>query len=194
MMRKRVLLLLGAILLFPLVIVLRNILQVTKLYNKTPVNKIEIKTTPQATVVEASADGGLLDNSNIMFSRLFDYIRGHDISMTVPVESDIDRATMRFYIEEKYRERELHDENGVHVLQVPQRMVASIGVQGDYSKENIFSAQTALQAWLAGNDIYQADGPSYVAMWDGPYKPPFLRRFEVHIPVVRKKEMTHGEG
>ena len=40
-----------------------------------------------------------------------------------------------------------------------------------------------LLAWLAARPDVEAAGAPYGVYWNAPYVPPFLKRFEVHVPV-----------
>ena len=78
---------------------------------------------------------------------------------------------------------------GVTVVEVPERLVASRGERGGYSRANYEAAEATLLAWVAGRADVVADGEAYPVFWDGPFTPWFVKQFEVHLP-VRMREAT----
>ncbi len=144
----------------------------------------EIKTLPAGTVLVAESDGTYFDRSNPLFRRLFGYIREKDISMTTPVEGDLDAARMRFYVGRADREKATGSP-GVRVVQVPARSVAALGARGTYRAGHVAELEKELRSRLA-ETAWQADGPAYAVFWNAPFVPWFLKKLEVHVPVVPK--------
>lgn len=153
-------------------------------YAKTPNGTIEIKTIPAATLLAAEAPGEYFDGNNDMFRRLFSYIRANDVSMTVPVEAQIEKAQMKFYVSSADMEKNLVGQGSVTVLNLPARTVASIGIRGSYSKKKFETHRAELVAWLRKNPRYQPAGEAYAVYWDAPFVPWFMKHAEVHIPVT----------
>jgi len=153
-------------------------------YPKTPNGAIDIKTIPAAKLMVAEAPGEYFDGNNDMFRVLFRYISANEVSMTVPVEAQIEKAQMKFYVGSSDIEKELADQGDVKVVNVPERTVASIGIRGSYSKKNFAKNREKLVAWLAENTRYQAAGEPYAVYWDAPFVPWFMKHSEVHIPVT----------
>lgn len=156
-------------------------------YPKTPDGKIEVKRIPAAKLLVTESPGGYFDNSNDLFMRLFRYISANDVSMTVPVEAQIENARMKFYVGGPDREKNLPDRGEVKVVSLPERMVASIGIKGGYTKNIFEKNREKLAAWLRENTRYTPAGDSYAVYWDAPFVPWFLKHSEVHIPVTEKK-------
>jgi effector-binding domain-containing protein len=155
-----------------------------KMYPKTPAGVIEIKTIPASRLMVTEAEGSYFDHSNELFYRLFNYIKGHEVSMTAPVEGSLDEeARMAFYVGPQVGDRELSDEGSVHVLTLPERSVAAIGGRGSYREKNVRRYLEKLEAWLTERPEYEIIGPPYAVYWNPPFIPWFLRRLEVHIPV-----------
>ena len=98
--------------------------------------------------------------------------------MTTPVEADIDKAHMRFYVGTKNAGKDLQNEGEVKVITIPERKVASIGRRGSYSEENITEVREKLEKWLKDNALYIADGPAYGMYWNSPFVPWFLKRLK----------------
>ena len=155
-------------------------------YPKTPKGTIEIKTIPAAKLMVAEAPGGYFDRSNDLFMRLFRYISANDVSMTVPVEAQIEKAQMKFYVGSGDSAKNLSEQAGVTVVNLPERTVASIGIRGSYTKEKFETNRDRLAAWLRENPRYRAAGDAYAVYWDAPFVPWFMKHSEVHIPVQDK--------
>ncbi len=153
-------------------------------FEKTPVDAFEIKTLPAARLLETRMPGSYFDHSGDLFKRLFSYIRENDIDMTTPVQADFEPGAMRFYLGSDARGRELPDAGAVRVAERPAQTVASLGVRGGYSPENVAAARERLENWLADQPGYQRAGEPYGVFWSAPFIPWFLKRFEVHIPVT----------
>ncbi len=156
-------------------------------YPKTPVGAIEIKTVPGSKLMVTKTPGVYFDTSNRLFRRLFAYLKDNRVSMTVPVEADIDSAGMKFYIGSADQEKNLQDSGQVRIVEVPGRTVASIGLRGRYTRERYEKGRVRLVAWLSDNPRYQAAGDAYAVYWDSPFTLWFLKRSEVHIPVAEQE-------
>lgn len=148
-------------------------------YRATDPGVVEVKEIPAAKLMVAEPASG------DPFSRLFRYISRNGVAMTVPVESSMQRNDMRFYVGSKDRPRDLRNEGDVQVVEAPARMVVSVGERGGYSWSNLREAEAKARQWLADNKQYRATGEPYAVFWNGPYVPPFMKRFEVHVPVER---------
>ena len=143
----------------------------------------ELKTLPAGTLLKSEGSGNYFTEANGLFRPLFGYISSHNISMTTPVEAQIDHAAMYFWVAESEKAKVSGDEGRVRVVSVPARLVASIGGKGSYSRENFEEAKETLLAWLRQQKGVAADGPAYAVYWNGPFTPWFLKRFEVHVPL-----------
>ena len=155
-----------------------------KMYPRTESGVIEIKTIPASRIMVTEADGSYFDESGKLFGRLFDYIKGHNIPMTAPVEGTLDEdARMTFYVGPQVGDEGLDDEAEVRVLRLPERTVAAIGARGSYKEANVRKHLEKLEAWLADRPEYEVVGPAYSVFWNAPFIPWFLRHLEVHVPV-----------
>jgi DNA gyrase inhibitor GyrI len=157
-------------------------------YPKTPNGTIEIKTIPAAKLMVTESAGGYFDRNNDMFMRLFRYISANDISMTVPVEAQVENAQMKFYVGSADSSKNLPEQGEVKVVNLPERTVVSIGIRGSYTKEKFEKNREKLAAWLRENPRDQPAGAAYAVYWDAPFVPWFLKHAEVHIPVTEKKK------
>ena len=157
-------------------------------YPKTSNGTIEIKTIPAAKLMVTESAGGYFDRNNDMFMRLFRYISANDVSMTVPVEAQVENAQMKFYVGSADSAKNLPEQGEVKVVNLPERTVVSIGIRGSYTKEKFEKNREKLAAWLRENPRYQPAGAAYAVYWDAPFVPWFLKHSEVHIPVTQQKK------
>ena len=152
-------------------------------FEKTPVGTIEVKTLPAARLIAAQSQGNYFQENNGLFRPLFRYIQDNDIAMTIPVEAEIDPGIMYFYLGVAHKDSELSDTDRVHVTELPERTVLSLGVRGSYSAKNFEQAKAELLTWLSEQDDWIVDGAARAIYWNGPFTLGFLKRAEVHIPV-----------
>ena len=159
-----------------------NAMATEEIFSKTPEDEILIRTLPAARWMTAETDGSYFDNSGSLFGRLFNYIRDNEVSMTVPVEGDLTRAQMRFYVG-LHDARSLKSTDSVNVEAVPERTVVSLGAKGSYSEDNVNQVRERLETWLAAQTEWVADGTPYAVFWNGPMTLWLFKHYEVHIPV-----------
>jgi hypothetical protein len=157
-----------------------------KAYDRTPSNKIEIKSIPSSKTLVTEKEGYYFNDANGLFMRLFNYIKSNDVAMTTPVEARMNNASMLFYVGSSDEVKALEDEKEVQVVIAPERQVASLGMKGSYTEKNFKKAEKRLKEWLQGQTEYVAKGEAYGVFWNGPFMPGFLKHFEVHIPVEKK--------
>ena len=152
----------------------------------TPAGTTELKTLPAGVLLKSSGSGNYFDTADNLFSPLFRYISKHDIAMTTPVEARIDSAAMFFWVAASERGKLAGSAAGVEVIEVPERRVASHGERGGYGRANFEKARDKLLAWVAAQPGIDVAGDPYGVYWNAPFVPPFLKRFEVHVPVRPK--------
>ena len=162
------------------------------LYRRTEPGTFEIKKLPPMKAVRSETDGDYFDESNDLFRPLFQYIKEEDISMTVPVEMRRRPGRMYFLLGSSEAAREAKPNGVVEVLELPARTVASHGARGAYSLENFEQAAERLEDWLERQMEYSANGDPYGVYWDGPFRLPFFKRFEVHIPLRMNRTEDGG--
>lgn len=143
----------------------------------------EIKTLPAGVLLKSTGQGSYFDESNRLFRPLFRYISSRDIAMTTPVETTIDSAAMFFWVSPREVAKVNGDADGIEVIRVSERKVASLGARGGYSKSNFEKTRDELLAWLQEEPDTVISGEAYAVYWNGPFTPWFLKRYEVHVPV-----------
>jgi len=153
------------------------------MHNKTPVGKIIVIDLPNRTALEATSQSGYFDSDNGLFRKLFKYISSNDVSMTTPVEAEINPGKMRFFVGQKDLQKKLVSNKSVKVVKVPKQKVLSIGIRVSYTKEAFFKNKKALEIWLSKNKTFTQSGEAYGVYWNGPFVPGFFKRSEIHIPI-----------
>ena len=158
------------------------------MHDKTPVGKIVTIDLPERLALEAKTNGAYFDSDNGLFRKLFRYISNNDVSMTTPVEADINPGKMRFFVGKKDASKNLQSNNSVDVITLPTRKVVSIGIRGGYSEKNFLENKKKLEIWLSKNKQFTQSGDAYGVYWNGPFVPGFFKRSEVHIPIIKAPE------
>ncbi len=158
-------------------------------YQPTPSGAFEEKLIPESYVLETSADKAYGSSANGMFRNLFNYINKNEIKMTVPVEADLrsSSSAMRFFLSPEVSPDRLKSTEQVKVRSMPAKLVVSHGARGSYSESNVVEARLRLEEWLKRQTAYGRAGDPYAIFWDSPFKLWFLKRFEIHIPVVKNQ-------
>ena len=154
----------------------------------TPVGEVEIREYPTYRAAVVTEKEGRAATTP-MFRALFQHISTNDIPMTSPVDmsyEDVgsDRMTGMAFL---YRTPELGPigtDGVVRVEDVPPRAYASTGVRGSYSEAHHREGLERVEAWIAGQPNWKADGPSRYLGYNSPFVPWFMRYGEVQIPVV----------
>ena len=156
-------------------------------YPMTGAGVCEIKTLPAGVILQARSTGDYFSENNGLFRRLFQTIQQNKVPMTTPVEAGMRPGTMIFYLDPESAKRgDLQMVDGVTRKRVGERVVASIGIRGGYSKESFEKHAQQLREWLKSQPKYQAVGEAYAVYWNSPFTIWFLKRAEVHFPVQEK--------
>ena len=156
-------------------------------YPMTGAGVCEIKTLPAGVILQARSTGDYFSENNGLFRRLFQTIQQNKVPMTTPVEAGMRPGTMIFYLDPESAKRgDLQMVDGVTRKRVGERVVASIGIRGGYSKESFEKGAQQLREWLKSQPKYQAVGEAYAVYWNSPFTIWFLKRAEVHLPVQEK--------
>lgn len=160
-------------------------------------------------LAETVVEGDINDASNKAFGRLFGYISGKNqsrnkvamtapvsqapaaekIAMTAPVgqQSVGNKWAVSFMMPASYTMQTLPkpDDSSVILREVPARRVASIRYSGLWSEARYLEHKSQLEAWIRKNKM-KAAGEASWARYDPPFKPWFMRRNEILIPVETK--------
>ncbi|NBS83261.1 MAG: hypothetical protein EBS59_00925 [Verrucomicrobia bacterium] len=164
-----------------------NLMAYEQAYPMTEPGVCEMKTLPAGVILRARTDGGYFRENNGLFRKLFETIQRNQIPMTTPVEAGIQPGTMVFYLDPASSKRgDLNLMDGVERKPVTERIVASIGIRGGYSRESFEKNQAKLREWLKAQSDWEAAGEAYAVYWNSPFVIWFLKRSEVHLPVRKR--------
>ncbi len=153
------------------------------MHEKTPVGEIKVLQLPARTALEANAGQSYFSENNGLFRTLFRYISKHDLSMTTPVEAEIEPGRMRFFVGGKDANKSRPTTDSVTVKELEPMQVLAIGIRGSYDEENFRENRDRLFRWIDEQTTYEPAGEPYAVYWDGPYIPWFLKRSEIHLPI-----------
>lgn len=158
-------------------------------------------------VAETAVDADFEDAGGKAFRRLFDYISGENqaqqkVAMTSPVvqQPGWQKIAMTSPVGQQRQDGEWRvsftmpasftlestpepNDSDVTIRKIPARHMAAVRYSGFWSKEKYQRNLDALRSWIAENGLEVAGEPIW-ARYDPPFKPWFLRRNEVLIPVV----------
>ena len=153
------------------------------MHEKTPVGEFRIIELPTRIALEAKSTQGYFSENNGLFRTLFGYISEHDLSMTTPVEAEIEPGKMRFFVGDKDAAKKRPNTGKVEVINLDPITVVAIGIRGSYNSENFQNHEKLLLTWIDENPDYEISGSAYAVYWDGPFIPWLLKRSEVHLPI-----------
>jgi len=161
---------------------------------KTPVGEVKILNLPERVALETHSETSYFKADNGLFRKLFRYIDSNGISMTTPVEAEINPGKMRFFVGYKDQSKTINSTKDVKIKTVPPLKVLSIGIRGGYTEERFQTNKNHLISWIKRNKAYEIAGKPYAVYWNGPFVPGFLKRSEVHIPIKKKIINRQGKG
>lgn len=153
----------------------------------------ELRDYPAMVLAEATTEGDRQEGARSGFRALASYIFAQDrdgdrIAMTAPViqQSDPGRAgwRIRFVMPSEYGLDDLPRPSGAAVsLETwPAMRLAAVRFSGRADDTDFAQEETRLRAWLAARDL-QPDGAPFLAYYDDPWTPGFLRRNEVLLRI-----------
>ena len=157
----------------------------------TEVGVVEVKEYPQyrEAVVTKNDGAGGDEKMGSMFGTLFSHISKNDIPMTSPVEMEYSQQDSRAMTSMAflYRTSEtgtLGNDGQVVVREVAPRTYASVGVRGSINDKNFEQGLVIVNAWIAANPQWRADGTPRFFGYNSPLIPWFWKYGEVQVPVV----------
>ena len=173
----------------------------------------ELRRYDAQIVVETEVEASFDRAGNMAFRRLFSYISGKNagankiamtapvsqertgerIAMTAPVTSERSREGWRvaFLLPSSYGWESAPDPLNPDVVlrQIPERLMVAVRFSGTWGEERFLQHERELREALAKHG-FEAIGREVYARYDPPFKPWFLRRNEVLIPVQRSGAPT----
>ncbi len=177
--------------LIPLLLIIQSnyVMASEQAFEPTKPGIIEIKELPAGRLLETKGNGSYFDSSNNLFRPLFQYIQKNDIAMTTPVEARVDPGAMYFWVSSAQEEKASSDTANVRVIDVPKRTVVAHGARGSYNSDNFEKTRIALLNWIDKQTNVEAVGEPFAVYWDGPFKPWFLKTFEVQVEIEPKDNL-----
>ena len=167
--------------------------------------QLELRRYEPYIVAETVVDAEFERAGNEGFRRLADYIFGNNrsqqklamtapvsqttsekIAMTAPVsmhrQGELYRIT--FMMPSKYTLETLPEPVNpeVHLREIPGGLVAAIRYRGTWSQQRYEAHRTELESWIEAQGWTESGEPIF-ARYDPPFKPWFLRRNEILIPL-----------
>jgi hypothetical protein len=157
--------------------------------------------------VETEVEGSFKQAGNRAFSDLFAYISGDNqqqqkIAMTAPVSQDTSEKIamtspvtqssseaglwrIGFLVPAQYTAETvpLPTNRAVKLREVPASKMVAVRYTGTWSSDNYDKQLQALRSWMKEQSLKAAGEPTW-ARYDSPFKPWFLRRNEILIPVT----------
>ena len=171
-------------------------------------DQVEIREYAPVIVAEVALPHGDKQARNQAFRLLFNYISGANatatgsdkvamtvpvavdepkrIAMTVPVRSNPDSGTRRFFLPAKYTKETRPPkpcDTRVKIVALPARTIATLRYSGS-GREAKEKKQSLLEALEAS--AWQASGRPYTQYYDPPFTIPFLRRNEAAVAVEKR--------
>jgi len=157
----------------------------------TEVGVVEVKEYPQYREAVVTTNNGAASDEKMgsMFGTLFSHISKNDIPMTSPVEMEYSQQDSRAMTSMAflYRTSEtgtLGNDGQVMVREVAPRTYASVGVRGSINDKNFECGLAIVNAWIAANPQWRADGTPRFFGYNSPLIPWFWKYGEVQVPVV----------
>ena len=159
----------------------------------TPVGQIEVK--PYPTYRMAKADGGssfwtlfshIKKNKIAMTAPVKQEVSSEKIAMTAPVNQEVTDGTWRitFVMPSKYTLETLPEPLDTRVVlkEMPGRLFAVLKYSGTWSQKRYEEKKAQLEMFIQQRG-FQSVGEPIFARYDPPFKPWFLRRNDVLIPI-----------
>ncbi len=127
------------------------------------------------------------------FSQIFDYISGNNeekkkISMTTPVINEMNKenVTTEFVMPKNYSLKNLPTPTNpkVKIKKTDQMLVASVTFSGTTNDKKIRKNEQLLLDWIEKKNM-KPSGNYKLARYNPPFIPPFLRRNEILIEIIK---------
>ena len=170
-------------------------------------NDFEVRDYKTHILAETLVEGKFGSAGNKAFGRLFKYITGNNtsrqnIEMTAPIVQAPDSEKIKmtspvgqqqvndnwaisFMMPASYTLETLPEPKDAKIVlrQVPARQMAALRYSGVWSEKNYARHKDSLDAWIQEKG-FTVTGEAIWARYDPPFKPWFLRRNEILIPIA----------
>jgi effector-binding domain-containing protein len=153
----------------------------------------EIRDYESCFIAEVNIEGSMSTAGSYGFRPLFNYISQNNISMTapvlqVPVKNNLWKISFVMPRGSDISSLPITKNSEVEIKQLPQAFYACLKFTGNYSQAKLEKNLNLLKNALTRESISEIgfDNNWRSARFDPPFKPSFLKRNEVQIPVVWK--------
>ena len=150
----------------------------------------EIRDYEPCLIAEVSVDGSMNQAGSYGFRPLFNYISQNNISMTapviqIPVKSDQWKISFVMPSDSDISSLPISKNSDVEIKQIPQGFYACLKFSGNYSETKLEKNLNLLRRALVSESIKEIGNENNwrSARFDPPFKPSFLKRNEIQIPV-----------
>jgi hypothetical protein len=152
---------------------------------------LDLRRYPDFHVVAAPAGDDFIRAGNRAFRPLFRYISGANtteskIAMTAPVLQTRQQAewSLAFVVPAELDPAEIPEPTSpdLAIERIPGGVVAVARFSGRWTEKRFMTEERTLTKRIDDAGLFVC-GPTRYARYDPPFKPPFLRRNEVQIPV-----------
>jgi effector-binding domain-containing protein len=150
----------------------------------------EIRDYESCLIAEVSVEGSMSNSGSYGFRPLFNYISQNNISMTapvlqVPVKSDLWKISFVMPSGSDIASLPISKNSDVEIKQIPQGFYACLKFSGNFSEIKIEKNLKLFRSALARESIKEIGNENNwrSARFDPPFKPSFLKRNEIQIPV-----------
>lgn len=153
----------------------------------------EIRDYESCFIAEVSSEGSIGSAGNYGFRPLFNYISQNNISMTapvlqIPVKSNLWKILFVMPSGSDISSLPISKNSEVEIKELPQAFYACLKFTGNFTELKLEKYFKLLKNALIRESITEIDFENNwrSARFDPPFKPPFLKRNEVQIPVEWK--------
>lgn len=150
----------------------------------------EIRDYEPCLIAEVSVDGSMNQAGSYGFRPLFNYISQNNISMTapviqIPVKNDQWKISFVMPSGSDISSLPISKNSDVEIKQIPQGFYACVKFSGNYSETKLEKNLNLLKSALTRESIKEIGNENNwrSARFDPPFKPSFLKRNEIQIPV-----------
>jgi len=151
----------------------------------------EIRDYETCLIAEVSVDGSMNQAGSYGFRPLFNYISQNNISMTapviqIPVKTDQWKISFVMPSGSDISSLPISRNSDVEIKQTPQGFYACLKFSGNYSETKLEKNLNLLKSALIRESIKEIGNENNwrSARFDPPFKPSFLKRNEIQIPVI----------
>lgn len=153
-------------------------------------NDFEIRDYEPCIIAEVNVEGSMGQAGSYGFRPLFNYISQNNISMTAPViqipdKNNCWKVSFVMPSDSNLSSLPISKNSNVEIKQLPREFYACLKFSGNFTEEKLEKNLRLLKSALNRESIHEKGGENNwrSARFDPPFKPPFLKRNEIQIPI-----------